>query len=74
MALNGEKVVSINYLNTLWNFLNGRRTFGESKNLRKFIRKYITEDYYNKIRESDKDVIITVSNRTTDLGERHDGG
>jgi len=68
-TVNGEKIVSINYLNTLWNFLNGRRTFGESKNLRKFIRKYITEDYYNKIRESDKNVIITVSNITANKVE-----
>ena len=30
----GEKVVSIRHLNTLWNFLNGRKTFGESKNLK----------------------------------------
>lgn len=63
-TVHGEKVVSINYLNTLWNFLNGRRTFGESKNLRKFIKKYITEEYFQKVKNSDKNVIITVSNLT----------
>jgi len=42
-TIHGEKVVSVNHLNTLWNFINGRKTFGESKNLRKFIRKYITD-------------------------------
>lgn len=63
-TVHGEKVVTINHLNTLWNFINGRKTFGESKNLRKFIRKYITESYFNQIKASDKDVIITVSNFT----------
>ena len=63
-TVHGEKIISINHLNTFWNFINGRKTFGESKNLRKFIRKYVTESYYHKLRESDKDVIITVSNIT----------
>jgi len=63
-TVHGEKIISINHLNTFWNFINGRKTFGESKNLRKFIRKYVTESYYHKLRESDKDGIITVSNIT----------
>jgi len=63
-TIHGEKVVSVNHLNTLWNFINGRKTFGESKNLRKFIRKYITEDYFNRVKNSDKDVIVTISNLT----------
>ncbi|MGB5363363.1 MAG: patatin-like phospholipase family protein, partial [Aureibaculum sp.] len=63
-TMHGEKIISINHLNTFWNFINGRKNFGESKNLRKFIRKYVTESYYHKLRESDKDVIITVSNIT----------
>ena len=67
--VHGEKVVSVNHLNTLWNFINGRRTFGESKNLRKFIRKYVTEDYFNRIKNSNKDVIITVSNLTANTVE-----
>lgn len=68
-TVHGEKVVSVNHLNTLWNFINGRRTFGESKNLRKFIKKYITEAYFNRIVNSDKDVIVTVSNLTTNQVE-----
>tara|TARA_R110002073_G_scaffold72537_1_gene177211 strand:+ start:193256 stop:194158 length:903 start_codon:yes stop_codon:yes gene_type:complete len=63
-TVNGEKVVSVNHLNTLWNFINGRKTFGESKNLRKFIKKYVTKAYYDRIRNSNKDVIVTVSNLT----------
>jgi len=68
-TVHGEKVVSVNHLNTFWNFINGRRTFGESKNLRKFIKKNITEKYYNEIRESNKDIIVTVSNLTTNQVE-----
>ncbi|NNC70570.1 MAG: patatin-like phospholipase family protein [Flavobacteriaceae bacterium] len=68
-TVHGEKVVSVNHINTLWNFINGRRTFGESKNLRRFIKKYITEDYYKRIRDSNKDVIVTVSNLTTNQVE-----
>lgn len=68
-TVHGAKVVSVNHINTLWNFINGRRTFGESKNLRRFIKRYITEDYYNQIRNSNKDVIVTVSNLTTNQVE-----
>ena len=68
-TVHGEKVVSINHLNTFWNFFNGRKTFGESKNLRKFIKNKITENYYNEVRESDKDVVVTVSNLTTNQVE-----
>ncbi len=60
--IHGEKVISINHLNTLWNFINGRKTFGESKNLRKLIRKNITEEMFLKIIEEEKEVVVTVSN------------
>ncbi|SDR98311.1 Predicted phospholipase, patatin/cPLA2 family [Polaribacter sp. KT25b] len=60
----GEKVISIRHLNTLWNFLNGRKTFGESKNLRSLIKKKITKEMYEEIRKSNKEVVVTVSNLT----------
>lgn len=60
----GEKVVSINHLNTFWNFLNGRKTFGESKNLRSLIQKNITKEMYEEIKRRKKEVIVTVSNLT----------
>ena len=63
-TVHGEKVVSIRHRNTLWNFLNGRITFGESKNLRKLIKKNITEAMYHEIREEAKEVVVTVSNLT----------
>ena len=60
----GEKVISIRHLNTLWNFLNGRKTFGESKNLRSLIKRKITKEMYEEIRENNKEVVVTVSNLT----------
>ena len=64
-SVDGQKIVSINHFNTLWNFLNGRKTFGESKNLRKLIAKNITKKMYDEIRSSEKEIVVTVSNLTT---------
>ena len=64
--VDGEKVVSINHLNTLWNFIRGRKTFGESKNLRKLIKENITREMFKSIlRENHKEVVVTVSNLTS---------
>ena len=60
--VHGEKVIGINHLNTLWNFINGRKTFGESKNLRKLIRKNVTEEIFAEIKKEGKEVVVTVSN------------
>ena len=60
----GEKVISINHLNTFWNFLNGRKTFGESKNLRALIKREVTKEMYDKIKATHKEVVVTVSNLT----------
>ncbi|TXD51769.1 MULTISPECIES: patatin family protein [unclassified Polaribacter] len=60
----GEKVVSINHLNTLWNLINGRKTFGESKNLRNLIKNKITKKMFDDIKKSGKEVVVTVSNLT----------
>jgi len=62
--VHGAQVVGIRHLNTLWNFVNGRKTFGESKNLRKFIKKKITKSYFEKVKKSTTDVVVTVSNLT----------
>ncbi|WKD86691.1 hypothetical protein KCTC32516_02067 [Polaribacter huanghezhanensis] len=61
----GENVIAINHLNTLWNIINGRKTFGESKNLRKLIKNNITEEVFLKIIENEKEVVVTVSNLST---------
>lgn len=63
-SVHGEKVISIRHRNTFWNFLNGRKTFGESKNLRKLISNSITKEMYDEIRRLNKEVVVTVSNLT----------
>ena len=62
--VSGEKVISINHLNTFWNLLNGRKTFGESKNLRSLIKKNVTKKMYEEIKNSSKEVVVTVSKLT----------
>lgn len=58
----GEEQISINHLKVLFNFLKGRKTFGESKNLRKLIRKTLSKEEFAILKESNKDVVVTVSN------------
>jgi predicted patatin/cPLA2 family phospholipase len=67
--VHGEKVITVNHLNTFWNFINGRKTFGESKNLRKLIKKSITEEIFFNIIKNDTEVVIAVSNLSTNKVE-----
>lgn len=59
----------INHFNTLRTFIKGCPTFGESENLRKLIKRSITEEEFNQLNELDKKVIFTVSNLTKDTVE-----
>ncbi len=63
--VDGNKIVSINHLNVLWNFIMGRKTFGESKNLRKLIKNKFSKEEFDQLKTSHKEVIVTVSNRTS---------
>jgi predicted patatin/cPLA2 family phospholipase len=63
-SVGGINVVSIRHRSTLLSFLKGNKTFGESKNLKKLIRKNITEKMYDELHASKKDIIVTVSNLT----------
>ncbi len=63
--VHGEKVISIKHTNTLWNYIMGRKTFGESKNLRRLIKRNITRQMYDEINRNQKEVVVTVSNLTT---------
>ena len=57
-----REFVSINFTNVLLQFIKRRRTFGESKSLRKTIRKNFTPEQFKAIKETNKDVVVTVSN------------
>ncbi|OEK08659.1 patatin [Flavivirga aquatica] len=57
-----REYVSINFFNTLIQFIKKKRTFGESKALKRYIKKNFTEEEYNLIKETKEDVVVTVSN------------
>ncbi|TXG39659.1 patatin-like phospholipase family protein [Seonamhaeicola maritimus] len=57
-----REFVSIDFLNTLWQFIKMKRTFGESKSLRKLIRRKFTKEEYDIVRATKDDLVITVSN------------
>ncbi len=58
----GIDEISINHWNVLKNFLQGKKTFGESENLRKLIRESLTIAEYEELREGPNEVVVTVSN------------
>lgn len=59
-----REYVAIKHWNVIWQLLRNKRTFGESKNLRKNIRRNFTIDEFNTLKASDKEVVVTVSNLT----------
>ena len=58
----GKLEIGINHFNVLKNILRGRKTFGESKNLRKLISEAITLAEFEDLKKSPIDVVVTVSN------------
>lgn len=54
--------VSINHFNVLLQFFKGRRTFGESKKLRKYIKQNFTVDEFNALKANNINVVVTVTN------------
>jgi predicted patatin/cPLA2 family phospholipase len=67
--VHGVEVIGIKHLSTIWNFINGRKTFGESKNLRKFIKRNISKHDFELVKKSKRDVVVTVSNITANQVE-----
>ena len=57
-----REYVSIDFVNSLWQFIKMKRTFGESKALKRNIRKNFTFEEFQRIRETKHDVVVTVSN------------
>ncbi len=58
----GVETIAINHWNVVKNFIKGKKTFGESENLRKLIRRSITVEEFNELKQSKIDVVVTVSN------------
>jgi len=58
----GVENISINHWNVIKNFYKGNKTFGESKNLLTLIKNTITVDEFEQLKNSPKDITVTVSN------------
>jgi len=67
-----REFIGINHFNVLWQFLKGKRTFGESKNLRKLIKRTFTRADFNLLRQSPKKVAVAVSNLSLNQTEMKD--
>jgi len=59
---NDIDTVSINHFHVILQFLKGRRTFGESHRLRKYIKKNFTLSEFNTLKSSQTNIIVTVTN------------
>lgn len=64
-----REFVSIDFLNSLWQFIKMKRTFGESKALRRYLKKHFTYEEFQTIRETKDDVVVTVSNLSKNIVE-----
>lgn len=65
----GVDIVTINHFNVLRQFIKGKRTFGESKGLRKYIKSNFSISDFNQLKNLKKDVVITVTNFTSNEAE-----
>ena len=65
----GVDIVTINHFNVLRQFIKGKRTFGESKGLKKYIKSNFSISDFNQLKKLKKDVVITVTNFTTNEAE-----
>jgi NTE family protein len=58
----GIDIVTINHFNVLLQFIKGKRTFGESQKLRKYIRDNFTLSEFNQLKSSKCNIVVTVTN------------
>jgi NTE family protein len=66
---NGIVGITINHLSVIFQLLRGRRTFGESKRLRRLFKQNFTIDDFNLLREQETQVVVTVTNISTNEAE-----
>ncbi len=58
----GVDIISMNHWKIIRNFIRGKRTFGESENLRDLIYESITRDEFETLKNGPIDIVVTVSN------------
>ena len=68
-SVSGIRSIGIHHFNVLKNFIRGKKTFGESNHLRQLILNTITLDEFVTLKNSSNEVIITVSNLSTNKVE-----
>jgi predicted patatin/cPLA2 family phospholipase len=66
---NGIDIVTVNHFSVIWQFLRGKRTFGESKNLHKYIKSNFSVSEFNLLKSSKTDVVVTVTNISNNEAE-----
>jgi predicted patatin/cPLA2 family phospholipase len=60
--VHGYDQISINHFNVLRNIFKGRKTFGESLNLKKLIFDSFSPEEFEELKAGNKDIVVTVSN------------
>lgn len=65
----GVETIRINHLHVILSFFKKAKTFGESLNLKKLIKKTINEEYFYELKQLDKDIVITVTNFSNNEAE-----
>ncbi|MEM9143074.1 MAG: patatin-like phospholipase family protein, partial [Bacteroidota bacterium] len=58
----GSDSISMNHWNIFKNLLRGKKTFGESENLRELIKESLTQEEFEELKSGNKTVVVTVSN------------
>ncbi|MGB0828208.1 MAG: patatin-like phospholipase family protein [Flavobacteriaceae bacterium] len=58
----GVERIKINHFNVLKNFIRGRKTFGESFNLKNLLVEQLTEAAFTQLKQSQKQVVVSVAN------------
>ena len=61
---NGEYTSTINHWNIIWQFIKGKKTFGESGALRELLKRTLTVEDFNKAKSLPIKISVTVSNLT----------
>ena len=66
---NEVDIVTINHFNVIKQFLKGKRTFGESQHLKKYIRENFSLSEFNQLKSSNCNIVITVTNLSKNEAE-----
>ncbi len=58
----GYNSISVNHINVLKNLIKGKKSFGDTKNLRRLIKRAIPKSYFKELQSRQTDVVVTVTN------------